>query len=375
MRCRNCDYSLWNVVGRTCPECGTVFLPSAYSFAPNQVRFCCPGCDQEYYGTSTSGHLLPPEFTCVRCGVHCSMDTNMVLRSLPGMESAEAITDDLPWTRRKTMGRWTAWWRTFKLCLGSPSRMGMAISRNAHTDTLSWLGTLLIPSAVVGLLFGALMLALVFFARTAGRSAAPGLSDFTPILVITLVAVFLGAILLGMLSLAAVFSWLILKRKDPGLTYSKVLACWAYGATPTVLMSIPCLGTHCLGPAMLGWVPALAGIMLAQVARASGMRVAVSVVVPPLALILSCGTGYAALIYAVVTMSPPRVTVSPPPPSIQNGSGSSATSPGDADDSSEDADDVEMDHSPQTSSALMSGALMRGALTPWTTAWCSLPSR
>lgn len=360
MRCRNCEYSLWNVVGRTCPECGTVFLPSAYSFAPNQVRFCCPGCDQEYYGTSAAGHLVPPEFSCVRCGAHCSMDNNMVLRALPGMESAEAITDDLPWCRRKNLGRWTAWWRTFKLCLGSPSKMGMAISRNARTDTVSWLGTLLIPSAVFGGLFGLLMLLIVLFARSAGRSAGPALSDLTPVIVMMGVVVFVAALGLGLLALGAVVTWFILKWKDPNLTYSKVLACWAFGATPTVLMCIPCLGTHCLGPAMLGWVPALAGIMLSQVARASGMRVAVSVVVPPLALILTCGTGYAALIYAAVVFGGAARTAPPAPPNA-----GTTTSPSDADESDEDAEDVEMDPGPQTS----------GALTPWTTALCSLPSR
>lgn len=365
MRCRNCDYSLWNVVGRTCPECGTAFLPSAYSFQPNQVRYCCPGCDQEYYGTSTAGHLIPPEFTCVRCGAHCSMDTNMVLRSLPGLEGQDVSTDDIPWCRRASIGRWRAWWQTFKLCMGSPGKVGTAISHSARTDTTSWFASLLIPAALVGVFFGLLMLGLAVAVRMGGRAAGPGMSDLGPALFMIGFAVGMALLCVLLLVIAAGVSWFVLKFKDPNLTYSKVLACWGYGATPAVLMCIPCVGTHCLGPAMIGWVPALAGIMLSQVARTTGLRVAVSVVVPPLALILTCGTGYAAFIYALVTMSPARGAFPPPPPSIQGGSGSSATSPGDADDSDEGAEDAEMDPGPQTS----------GALTPWTTALCSLPSR
>ena len=63
MRCQNCNYTLWNLTTRECPECGTPFLPSAQDFQPNSVRFCCPGCDQDYYGTSPRGHLVPSAFS------------------------------------------------------------------------------------------------------------------------------------------------------------------------------------------------------------------------------------------------------------------------------------------------------------------------
>lgn len=372
MRCRNCDYSLWNVVGRTCPECGTAFLPSAYSFQPNQVRYCCPGCDQEYYGTSTAGHLIPPEFTCVRCGAHCSMDTNMVLRSLPGLEGQDVSTDDIPWCRRASIGRWRAWWQTFKLCMGSPGKVGMAISHSARTDTTSWFASLLIPAALMGLVFGLLMLGLAVAVRMGGRAAGPGWSDLGPALFMMGFAVGMALFGVLLLAMAAGVSWFVLKFKDPNLTYSKVLACWAYGATPTVLVSIPCVGTHCLGPAMLGWVPALAGIMLSQVARTSGVRVAVSVVVPPLALILTCGTGYAAIIYAVVMAAPGGF----PPPPVQSGSGAPASSPdGDGGDEGADGaetDDTEMEHGADAD--MPKGQVRSNALAPWTmTAW-ALPS-
>lgn len=30
MRCKTCNYRLWNLAGRTCPECGTGFRPSGF---------------------------------------------------------------------------------------------------------------------------------------------------------------------------------------------------------------------------------------------------------------------------------------------------------------------------------------------------------
>ena len=68
MRCKQCDYRLWNLTARRCPECGTPFLPSEFEFVPNSVQFCCPHCGQAYYGTDAKGHLVPPAFTCGRCG-------------------------------------------------------------------------------------------------------------------------------------------------------------------------------------------------------------------------------------------------------------------------------------------------------------------
>jgi hypothetical protein len=59
MRCRTCEYALWNLRWRECPECGTPFRPSEFDFAPMSVRFCRPSCGQEYYGTGPRGHLSP----------------------------------------------------------------------------------------------------------------------------------------------------------------------------------------------------------------------------------------------------------------------------------------------------------------------------
>ena len=84
MRCRTCDYPLWNLKTRQCPECGSQFSPVEYDFRPNTVRFCCPHCEQAYYGTDSRGHLEPRSFACVTCGEHLSM-REMVLLPAEGL--------------------------------------------------------------------------------------------------------------------------------------------------------------------------------------------------------------------------------------------------------------------------------------------------
>ncbi len=103
MQCRNCEYRLWGVKGRECPECGTPFAPSQYEFVPNSIRFCCPHCNQEYYGTGPQGHLEPAEFVCVQCGQAVGMD-DMVLFPATGLDEEQTRVEPLPWLNRGKIG-------------------------------------------------------------------------------------------------------------------------------------------------------------------------------------------------------------------------------------------------------------------------------
>ena len=85
MRCWHCDYSLWNLKTQNCPECGAGFRPSDREFVANSVRFCCPHCDQAYYGTGPKGHLEPDRFDCVQCGKSITMD-EMLLLPVEGLQ-------------------------------------------------------------------------------------------------------------------------------------------------------------------------------------------------------------------------------------------------------------------------------------------------
>ena len=78
MRCTKCNYSLFDIRERVCPECGEPFAISAHFFEHCGVRFCCPHCDQQYYGTDEKGHLVPIHFNCVKCHNHISMNQTIV---------------------------------------------------------------------------------------------------------------------------------------------------------------------------------------------------------------------------------------------------------------------------------------------------------
>ena len=128
MRCKNCDYALWNLKARQCPECGTPFRPSDYQFVPNSVRFCCPQCNQAYYGTRSNGHLEPAQFDCVSCGAPVHLDS-MVLLPAEGVTEERTQADRMPWLEREKRPI-KAWFATVGQALITPPRL-MQIGR-AH---------------------------------------------------------------------------------------------------------------------------------------------------------------------------------------------------------------------------------------------------
>ena len=111
MKCKQCEYPLWNIAARQCPECGLPFRPSQYEFVPNSVKYCCTGCGQAYYGTDFAGHLFPPRFACVSCGKPCDMD-EMVLLPAEGVREDSTLQVKNPWVERRRLGTWSAWWKT-----------------------------------------------------------------------------------------------------------------------------------------------------------------------------------------------------------------------------------------------------------------------
>ena len=96
MRCKTCDYPLWNLKTRQCPECGAAFKPSDYQFTMFAVKFCCPHCDQAYYGNGPHGYLRPSEFTCIKCAIFINMDST-VLRPSEGTDESHTRGNRAQW--------------------------------------------------------------------------------------------------------------------------------------------------------------------------------------------------------------------------------------------------------------------------------------
>lgn len=154
MFCKVCQYPLWNIRERTCPECGTGFAPSGSRFKPNSVQFLCPHCSQQYYGTSATGHLVPREFDCVKCGQHLHMD-RMVLVPAPGIDEGRTRARVNPWTERAGRPRIADWFRTTLMSMATPGALikgtdeGASIVRTLAyaviTITLSCAASIFVP--------------------------------------------------------------------------------------------------------------------------------------------------------------------------------------------------------------------------------------
>ena len=135
VRCRNCDYSLWTIQGRSCPECGVSFLPSEFEFRRGSVAYRCPHCRQDYYGTSPQGHLEPRVFDCVRCNKRISMD-EMVLEPTDGMSAGDVgtLAKPNPWTARGSSNIVAAWFRSLGKILVEPHTFGQTLPLGAPTS-------------------------------------------------------------------------------------------------------------------------------------------------------------------------------------------------------------------------------------------------
>ena len=67
MNCQQCGYSLLNLTVSRCPECGTPFEVTDYTFPHGAVEFACTECGQRYTGNDSRGLPTPREFRCVQC--------------------------------------------------------------------------------------------------------------------------------------------------------------------------------------------------------------------------------------------------------------------------------------------------------------------
>ncbi|MDZ4755245.1 MAG: hypothetical protein SGJ11_12235 [Phycisphaerae bacterium] len=103
MLCKKCDYPLWNVAGRICPECGADFKPSEFEFQPAGVRYKCPHCATAYFGLSAQGHLVPTSFVCSTCQKPIAMD-EMVLEPSDGAALDHGAFSN-PWLARRSLVR------------------------------------------------------------------------------------------------------------------------------------------------------------------------------------------------------------------------------------------------------------------------------
>ncbi len=286
MRCKTCEYRLWNLTSRQCPECGTPFVPSQYEFMINSVQFCCPHCDQGYYGTGLSGHLVPADFDCASCGRHIHMD-QMVLRPTAGVGEDQTVVDRNPWLDRKRIGRWAGWFKTIGLAMGDPNRLmkntpqESSLGQAASFATITNLPGLIFSTAPITCYFS-FFIAIMMMAGMAGGGFGGG----------GLLAGFGGAFVLAMLMLVLLFVvWglmiqgVLVMGGRPAFGIARTYQALWYSSGVNILLGIPCIGASFWFIPAVWWIVS-AALMVKQAQQVSGLRATMAVLTGPLLVIL-----------------------------------------------------------------------------------------
>ncbi len=309
MRCLQCDYSLWNLKARQCPECGAQVTPSAYEFVPNSVRFCCPHCEQAYYGIGARGLLEPDAFDCVQCGRHITLD-EMVLAPAEGIADHQTKVGSNPWLERKRTGRFKGWCATIGQSLVSPNRLARGTPVNSSLGQAWWFGivTCAVTFAVSLVPAMCFALALPLLMPQGGQVGGPS-AGF-------LAAVMAGAVTFGILigfiftlvfaGLWALVTHLLLRMTGSGhgslrVTMQSIL----YSSGTLVVSIIPCIGNV----AIVCWIVS-AVLMVKESHGISGVRATLTVLAGPLVvLVLIIGLYVTLFVTAMMGMA---ATAMPP---------------------------------------------------------------
>lgn len=280
MRCKSCDYALWNLTARQCPECGTGFKPTDFEFTLNSVQFRCPHCSQPYYGTGTKGHLVPRAFTCVSCNTPIDMD-EMVLIPTDGLHEDQTKADEMPWLARKKIGFFAAFFRTMGRGMAGPAPL-IRLTPVASSSLDALFYTTISQTIINGFSYGSMILIFGGFTMFNGGAGGGGGGIFTATLAGTLLAAIVGAVIF-----AVVWTLLVhLTLKITGPTQAglgRTLQAVSYSSGCNIISAVPCLGFY-LGPLGFLWWAIAAIFMIRDGQKVSGLRASIAVLWFPLFL-------------------------------------------------------------------------------------------
>jgi hypothetical protein len=281
MRCKNCDYTLWNIKARECPECGSAFKPSDFTFTLNAVRYCCPHCQQDYYGTGPQGELVPRSFICVSCARPIDMD-EMVLLPTEGVSEEITQPDVMPWLERRKIGFLRGFFGTIVRAMGSPGRLIKMVPED-HPPTHAFIFAALTNLLYIAVGLSPLLLIMLVpmlgvggpggmrgAAASAGGTAGFALSAWAVVMVLVVVW---GAA-------AHLVLWATgTTTRGIGRTYHAV--CYSSGAN--ALVAIPCFGPYLCWVFCAWWIVS-AIIMLKEAQGVSAGRAVAAILGLPMVI-------------------------------------------------------------------------------------------
>lgn len=280
MRCKSCDYPLWTIRARVCPECGSPFAPSDFEYTRNSVRFGCPHCDQSYFGTDERGHLTPRSFECVGCRRRIDMD-EMVLLPREGVHERQTQVYHLPWSD-KERGFFSRFFGMIGWGMGRPGDIGRALPQTmTTTSALGYSMLINIVGKALGIGSIVVLFTIMMMAGSQG-GAAPLMGG---VFLFSMLAVFGIAVLgwlVGVLLWGVLTHWFIGGVRREHVTVGRTIQVICLTSGPMILTAVPCLGYYGLQYAGLVWWMIAASIALRPLHGCSGARAAVATIAPPL---------------------------------------------------------------------------------------------
>ena len=317
MKCSACQYPLWDLKPGACPECGEHFDPTEHRFKVGAVRFCCPHCDQAYFGDADDGHLNPRSFDCVGCGRAIEESDCIVRPREDGSYEDQTAPCLSPWHDAERSA-WKRFWGTVWLSMIRPGELGRGLPSDAKLGG-ALLFFLLVNTLAMVLGIGPFVLVIALLPLITGNPG--GFPAGTGMMVLGTAVAWLP----GMLLFFFIYGGIIhLVLKISGSTsggLGRTLVSVGFGSGPNVVSGIPFVG-YCLQTPAQIWSIVSTIILLSQSQAVSGLRATFAVLTPViLAILLYVGF---IITMAVGTARIPAPPFNPPPLNLGPGQGNAA---------------------------------------------------
>lgn len=303
MRCRTCDYELWNLAPGRCPECSTPWQFEDFRFRPSAAQFLCPHCEHAYGGNDAAGLPSPRHFTCVSCKNEISLAQMRALPA-PGTNRDEAMEDQHPWIERARIGRWRAFRQTTRASIMTPTALGAALPLNltlaapliysAICNSLALTGCVLVPIGVLVII-------------DSGVSNPTSIGFWPSLFPLLLAGLVFGlAFQLLILAWGGCTHWLLRMSGETARGWRHTSAALLFCSAPMMTAAVPCCGVYIAALASM-WMIVAAIFAVVGAQKVSAGRAAFAVLLPSLLLLALIG---ATLVWGIAT----AVSLSNPPP-------------------------------------------------------------
>ena len=282
MRCRGCNYELWNLPPGDCPECGKAWRFEDFHFRREFVQFLCPHCDCTYPGEYIASLALPYAFTCTGCQSAIELG-QMCARPADGIDGSQAMQLDFVWSDRRQVGRWRAFWRVVGYSLGTPSRIGNTMTQKRGLRGALWFSFLCLNFAGFNWL---IFITIAFWLPSfTGRSQSFRGVEFIAVLVF--LAVFVGLVLaqqLFFLVWGLITHALIRMTGRARHAIGHTLSATQFCAGTFIICAIPLCGFY-FSLISFVWMAVAMVSALAALHKISRWRTAFAVLAPPVVMI------------------------------------------------------------------------------------------